>query len=83
MCSGGSKTSGEIRWGRQSVTRGHKSTWPYSMGDTLISITFGELAMALDALYALVFMCPGPRSNANKISALSALVKLNLPPSKD
>ena len=39
--------------------------------------------MALDALYALVFMCPGPRSNANKISALSALVKLNLPPSKD
>ena len=46
-----------------------------------MSITFGDASMIFAELYALLFIVPSPRSNANKISALSALVKLNLPPS--
>ena len=46
-----------------------------------MSITFGDDSIVFAELYALLFIARSPRSNANKISALSALVKLNLPPS--
>ena len=41
MNRGGRRSSGVMRWGRQSVTRGQSSTWPYSIGDTLMRTAVG------------------------------------------
>ena len=42
ISSGGRSVSGETRCGRPSKTRGHSKTWPYSMGETLMSTTVGD-----------------------------------------
>ena len=92
--SGGSSVSGETRCGRRSKTRGHNSTCPYSMGDTLMSTTVGDTPSSSTTRAASNVeqeTSPARRAdvlrasasarasrNAKRISLLSALAKLNL-----
>jgi hypothetical protein len=47
-CNGSGSSASRIyqsqrhTWGRQSMTRGTSSTWPYSIGETLMYTRFGE-----------------------------------------